>query len=79
MILSFQNLLHPLLHCRQALPTKERAYKVQALVSPFHHIIHAQLFPKLSRNSYAFTASFKAFPALNFGALEASIFIVSPV
>ena len=36
------------------------------------------IFQKCSTN-YALTASFKAFPALNFGALQASIFIVFPV
>ena len=34
---------------------------------------------KLHDINYAFTRSFKALPALNLGALEASIFIVAPV
>ena len=35
--------------------------------------------PPVIRYNYSFTRSFRAFPALNFGALEAAIVIVSPV
>ena len=37
------------------------------------------LSPLKARFTYSFTISFRALPALNFGALEAAIFIVSPV